>query len=140
MWAEAKLRTKILDDKQRMAIFLLCDFGHNYSYAYVAARVGISESTLMSWRNDPLFLREMDKEITRRRSFMRLHAFRNVNRAIMRGDMKATWMYLKMSGDLREQVELVDRTGEQELSDSELAAEIDKLQREIARGPNPTTN
>ena len=133
-WANARLVTKILSDKQRLAIALMVDFVHNYSYEYIAAKVGIEIATLYHWRNDPLFLRELDKEITRRRSFIRIHAFRNIHRAITRGDMKATYMYLKMSGDLKENVELIDNTGrEAEMDDNQLDAEISRLGKHIYR-------
>src|SRR6266581_4177126 len=62
-WSAAKLRTRILSDKQRVAIALMVDFVHNFSYEYVASRVGVDIQTFYNWRNDPLFLRELDKEI-----------------------------------------------------------------------------
>lgn len=132
LWAEHELKIKSLSDKQRMAIFLMTDFTHNYSYTYIAKRIGISINELMIWRNDPYFLQQLDKEISKRKNFIRLHAFRNVHRAILRGDMKATWNYLKMSGDLKENVEIVDKTGEHELSDDELKTEILSLQKQLA--------
>jgi len=139
-WSASKLRPKILSDKQRMAIHLMTDFVHNFSYDWIAARLGVHLDTIYNWRNDPLFLRELDKEITRRRSFIRLHAFRNVHRAVIRGDMKATWNYLKMSGDLKENIEVIDRTGEHELSDNELNQEIVKLTQQLANAHEPSTS
>lgn len=132
-WSEEKLSStsKILSDKQRMAIYLMTDFVHNFSYKYISTRLGIDPSVLTKWRNDPLFLRELDKEITRRRSFIRIHAFRNIHRAIMRGSMKDTWNYLKMSGDLKENVNIVDHTGERELDDNELTQEIVRLTKQL---------
>jgi hypothetical protein len=127
-----------------MAIYLMSDFSHNYGNDYICARIGVDMQTLLRWKNNPLFIRELDKEITRRRSFIRLHAFRNVNRAIMRGSMKDTWNYLKMTGDLREQVDIVDKTGEREMSDKELRREIKKLNKQVIRekikanGPEPS--
>jgi len=138
-WAEEKLHSKIINADQRLAIHLMTDFVHNFPYTYIARRIGIELSELYAWRNDPFFLRELDKEINRRKSFIRIHAFRNVHRAIMRGDMKSTWMYLKMSGDLRENVDItIDRTGEQELSEQELNAEIQRLTAQLANGPVPS--
>lgn len=140
MWAEEKLQPKILNDKQRMAIHLMTDFVHNFSNAYICERLAISKEQLYKWRNDPMFLRELDKEITRRRSFIRIHAFRNVHRAILRGDMKSTWNYLKMSGDLKENINVVDNTGEQELSDNELNQEIMRLTKQLANVSVPNEN
>lgn len=132
IWAEEKLKPKILSDKQRTAIYLMTDFVHNFSNQYICERVGISKNELYKWRNDPMFLRELDKEITRRRSFIRIHAFRNVHRAILRGDMKSTWNYLKMSGDLKENINVIDSTGEHELNDAELNEEILRLTKQLA--------
>src|SRR5258708_22360728 len=115
-----------------MAIYLMCDFVHNFSYEYICTRLRVDKATFYKWRNDPLFIRELDKEITRRRSFIRIHAFRNVHRAVLRGDMKATWNYLKMSGDLKETHEVIDKTGEKELSDVELNEEITRLTQQLS--------
>lgn len=140
MWSEEKLRPKILSDKQRTVIYLMTDFIHNFSNEYICERVQISKRELYAWRNDPMFLRELDKEITRKRSFIRIHAFRNVHRAIMRGDMRSTWNYLKMSGDLRENINVIDNTGEHELNDAELNAEILRLTKQLANASKPHEN
>jgi hypothetical protein len=140
MWSEEKLRPKILSDKQRTVIYLMTDFIHNFSNNYICERVQISKEELYKWRNDPMFLKELDKEITRRRSFIRIHAFRNVHRAILRGDMKSTWNYLKMSGDLKENINITDNTGEQELSDGELNQEILRLTKQLAAFEQPQEN
>jgi len=139
-WANQRLKPQILSDKQRMAIYLMCDFVHNFSYEYICTRLRVDKQTFYKWRNEPLFLRELDKEITRRRSFIRVHAFRNVHRAILRGDMKATWNYLKMSGDLKENVEVIDRTGERELDENELNQEIARLTKQLTHAHTPSDN
>jgi hypothetical protein len=51
----------------------------------------------------------------------------------MRGSMKDTWNYLKLTGDLRENVDLVDKTGEREMSDDELRVEIRRLHKQVKR-------
>ncbi|SRR6266496_129980 len=140
IWAEEKLHPKILSDKQRTAIYLMTDFIHNFSNEYICERVQVNKTEFYKWRNDPMFLRELDKEITRRRSFIRIHAFRNVHRAIMRGDMRSTWNYLKMSGDLKENINVTDNTGEHELNDAELNQEIMRLTKQLANYSEPKEN
>ena len=140
IWSEEKMRPKILTDKQRTVIYLMTDFIHNFSNEYICERVQVSKVELYKWRNDPMFLRELDKEITRRRSFIRIHAFRNVHRAIMRGDMRSTWNYLKMSGDLKENINVTDNTGEHELNDAELNQEIMRLTKQLANAHKPQEN
>lgn len=140
MWAEEKLRPKVLSDKQRTAIYLMTDFVHNFSNEYICERVQVSKTEFYKWRSDPMFLRELDKEITRRRSYIRIHAFRNVHRAILRGDMRSTWNYLKMSGDLKENINVIDNTGEHELNDAELNEEIMKLTKQLAAVSEPHEN
>ena len=139
-WAEEKLRPKILSERQRMAIYLMSDFVHNFSYKYICTRLQIPESDLSKWRNDPLFIRELDKEINKRMTFLRVHAWRNVHRAVMRGSMKDTWKYLQMIGDLKERHEIVDRTGERELDDDELKNEISRLTTQLSTANTPSGN
>jgi hypothetical protein len=110
----------------------MTDFVHNFSNEYICERAQVTKQEFYKWRNDPMFLRELDKEITRRRSFIRIHAFKNVHRAILRGDMKATWNFLRMSGDLKENINIVDNTGEHELNDAELNEEIMRLTKQLA--------
>lgn len=132
VWADHQIKTKSLSDKQRVAIALMTDFVHNYSYEYIATRIGTDLQTITRWRNDPHFIREVDKEIRRRQNFILVHAFRNVNRAILRGSMKDTWQFLKMSGYLKDKVE-IDRTGESvEMSDEELQNEILNLREQLS--------
>lgn len=131
MWADEKFKPKVLSAKQRLAIHYLSDFTREFSYKWIATKINVQETKLLKWRNDPLFLRELDKELTRRITSVRVHAFRNVNRAVMRGSMKDTWKYLEMTGDLKKQVEFNDRTGEKELSDAELEQEIAKLSNQL---------
>lgn len=141
MFAEDQLKPKILDKVQRMAIALMCDFANTYTDKQIYTRLGVSSSDFYKWKNDPLFIRELDKEITRRQNYMRLIAYRNVFRSINRGNMKDTWNYLKMIGDLRETMDIRDRTGEDvEKSDSELAKEIIDLQSELATAHIPSDN
>lgn len=140
LWADEKLKPKILTPAQRAAINLLADFTKNYSNAYVIARLNVTASEFYKWRNDPLFIKELDKEITNRLTFIRIHAFRNVHRAVMRGSMKDTWMYLKMTGDLTEKHELVDKTEAIEMSDDELNEEILHLQEQLNKAHTPSGN
>lgn len=138
-YIEEKVRIKILNEKQHMAIHFLSDFVHNYSYKWIATRIGVEEATISRWRNDPVFLKELDRQIQRRKSFIKVHAFRNVHRAVIRGDMDATWKYLKMTGDLKDNVNLtVDETGEKELSDKQLKREIRKLQKQLRMATVPS--
>jgi hypothetical protein len=132
-WAEERSEDKVLNQTQRMAIHLLTDFVHNYSYAYISKYLCIAPATLSNWRNQPLFIRELDKEITRRKSFVRVHAFRNINRSIMRGNVKDSWKYLEMTGDLKKGLVIEDNTGEKELSDEELEQQIGRMIQKQSR-------
>lgn len=140
IWAEENLHPTILNEVQREAVYLMADFVHNFSNQYIIKRLNIEPTTFYKWRNDPVFLRELDKEISRRKTFIRIHAWRNVHRAVSRGDMKATWNYLKMVGDLKEHVEVVDRTGEQEMDDEQLNQEIGRLNERLLAAHTPSTN
>jgi hypothetical protein len=140
MWADAKLRPKILHEKQYLAIHFMTDFVHNFQYEWIAAKIGVSLGTIHNWMNDPTFLRELGKQIDKRITFVKLHAMRNIHRAIKRGSMKDTWKYMEMIGDFKKQIEITDRTGEKELDDSELTDQINELQEQLSSGPNPSSN
>lgn len=138
MWANERMKVKILSEKQRLAIHFLTDFIHNYSNEWIITKINVDKHTFMSWRNDPLFIRELDKEITRRKSFMRLAAFRNINRAVARGSIKDSWKVLQMTGDLKDNIEITDRTGEKELDENELNAHIEMLTKQLAAATTPS--
>lgn len=130
-WVEEKTEDKFLNQKQKMAVFLLTDFVQNYTYDYVAKYVGVSTAELAKWRNTPVFMRELDKEINKRISFVRLHAFRNINRSIVRGNVKDSWKYLEMTGDFKRTVKFEDNTGEKNLTDEQLELEIKKQSKKL---------
>lgn len=139
--ATKELQTKILSDKQRMAIYFMTDFVHNFKYKWIAARVGVDLKTINTWRNDPLFMRELDKQIDRRTSYMRGHAWRNVFRRIALGDVKVSLEYLKGIGDLTSKVDMrVDDSGEKEKDDAQLEAEILALQGALVKANKPSDN
>lgn len=139
--ADQELRPKILSAQQRMAIMYMADFVNNYSDKWISKKVNVDLRDLYKWKNDPLFIRALDKEITRRITYGRKIAFQNVFRALGRGDMKATFKYLEMTGDLKNTLEVKDRTGENtELSDEELAAQIAELSEQVTKGPVPSEN
>lgn len=139
--ATKELRTKILSDKQRMAIYYMTDFVHDFKYKWIAARIGVSIKLLNTWRNDPLFMRELDKQIDRRVSYMKGQAWRNVFRRVAAGDVKVSIEYLKGIGSLRNNVDVrVDDTGEKEKDDAQLEAEIASLQTALAKANKPSDN
>lgn len=124
-------RQKSLSPEQAMAIHLMTDFSHNFTYSYIAKRIGVNESTIANWRNDPYFIEQVVKEVKRRQGHAIVLAMRNVNRALARGSMKDTWQFLKMVGMLKEQVEITDNTGEKSLSKEELELEIESLSQQV---------
>lgn len=125
-----EFRVKELNDKQRHAISLLVDFVNRWPDVYIARQVGVNIHTLRSWKNDPFFLGELDKEITRRKTFIRLKAFRNFFRLIDKGNLKATLAYFKMTGDLEELKPSGEVPGAGS-SDAQLDKEIQRLQDEL---------
>lgn len=139
-WADEKLTPKILSAKQRMAIYLLTDMVRNPTNDWVAARLNVSLPVMLKWRNDPLFIREMDKEITKRLNIVRLAAIRNINKAVTRGDLKTTKWYLEMTGDFSRKYEDVTNKGEEALSDDELEKEIAILSKQLTASQVPSAN
>lgn len=136
------LKPKILTDQQRMAIYYMVDFTHpNRTYGWIAAKLGISVKVLCQWKNDTLFLREMNKEIDKRQSYMRLQAYKNIFRDIKNGSVKSSFNYLKMTGDFTEKVDItIDNSGEKELDDDSLTAEIEELKGQLSTAHTPSDN
>jgi hypothetical protein len=124
----AQFRVRTLNERQRKAILMLADFVHDYPKRYIAQAVGVSVVTLWAWRNDPLFIQELDREITRRKSAFRLEAYKHFFRRIRRGNKVAIRDYFKITGDLKHQVVIENK---EEIPESALDEEIQRLQKEL---------
>jgi len=141
LWAAEKLKTRTLTPEQRNAINLLADPISEHSDRYICARVGVTVRTLANWQNNLVFLRELNKEVLKRRTYSILAAYKNVNRAIRRGSMKDTWKYLEMVGEYSKKHEFkIDDTGEEPLGDEELKAEVAELTSQLAHSNIPSEN
>lgn len=128
-WFAAKYRVRKLSDRQRKAIGLMTDFAHDYTFKYIAQECGVTINCLWKWRQDSLFLSELDKEITRKRGMFRKEAMGQLFRKVRRGSYgRATRDYLKMTGDLKEQSEI---TIAAQLPKEALENEIKQLTSEL---------
>ena len=125
-----QLRVREISDKQRHAITLMVDFSTVWTYRQIAEKVGCTVGTIRNWKNDPFFLKELDKEITKRKTFPRLKAFRQFFKRVQRGDLRALNMYFKMTGDIKEVIatEGANNTG---MPDVDLDQEIQTLSDEL---------
>jgi hypothetical protein len=121
---------KELNEKQRHLIALLVDFTRKKTQQETCDEVGISVCVYNRWRNDPFFLQELDKEISRRRTFPRLEAMKHVFKQVNRGNMRVIRDFLKMTGDYKEKLELTNVPVE-ELPEEELNLEIERLSSEL---------
>jgi hypothetical protein len=117
--------------KQSKAIELLLDFQNNWPPEYIAAQCGVSTRTIHNWRNDPIFLRTLDKEITSRRTRVRLEAFRMLFKKIKFGNAKFLKMYLELTGDLKQHIKIEDEQTVDSRSEGEVDKELDKLRAEL---------
>ena len=124
------LEVKVLSEKQHKCIALLADFMNCWSPEYIIGQCEITLKTLYAWRNDPFFLKELDKEITRRKTVMRLEAHRLLFRLLKRGKPRILLAYLKMTGDFKEQVEVTEKTSD-DMNELELDKKIQELQDEL---------
>lgn len=135
----AVTRKRVLNDKQRHLVSLLADFMNRWPAAYIQNQVGINQKTYRRWRNDPLVIAELDKEITRRKTLFRKEAYFQLLKLLQKGNTKALMMYFKMTGDLREHIDITETPGEAEGSENEIDQEIAQLSRElgVAVGETP---
>lgn len=123
-----------IKEKHKMAIALLTDFFHEYSVEQICAVIGVNPVTLRKWRQNPEFIKLLDEEITRKKTVMRLEAYKTVFKKIRKGDGKMTLAYLKMTGDLEENVNLKVKALEQ-MDTDELDKEIEQLEARLHESP-----
>lgn len=125
-------KVKTLNEKQHKAIMLMADFMNDWSPEYICGQCNICLATLYNWRNDPFFIKELDKEITRRKTMFRLEAHRRLFKQVKKGNPRLILQYLKMVGDFApEKMEIVEKEDVGKLSDGELDKEIERLQNEL---------
>ena len=123
-------RVRTLSEKQRKAVMMLADFTHDYTKRYIANQCGVTTMALWFWRNDPLFISELDKEITRRKTVFRPEAYKHLFRRIRRGQWSAIKDYFKMTGDLKHQI-TVENIEDMPKSLDQLDQEIQQLQTQL---------
>lgn len=117
--------------KQRIALSYLVDFGKTYSPEYIAAQAGVSHQTLSNWRNDPVFIKALNRELDIRRTRMRLEAFRRLYKRLNQGSDKILLAYLKMTGDLGDNINLKTQAPHKVQSEGEVDKEIAALKAEL---------
>jgi len=126
-------RLKKLTDQHRVAIDLLADLHNRWPMEYIAAQAGISVRMLRNWRNDPTFLRELDKELTKRKTTLRTEAYRQLAKFIARGDRGMIRFYLKLTGDLKEEIEVTHKNFDK-MDDVQLEDELERRIKELGPG------
>lgn len=125
---------------QRIAINLLLDYHNRWPMEFVADQAGCTLTTLYRWKNHPRFLAELDREITKRRTYMRREAFFKFFDMIKRGEYRALRDYFKMTGDLREHAVKPDEPTQID-DDQALDSEIKRLADELGFDlPEPRNN
>jgi hypothetical protein len=127
-------KVKVLNEKQLKAVTLMSDFMNDWSPEYICGQCSINLATLYNWRNDPFFIKALDKEITRRQTMFRLEAHRKLFKQIKKGNPRLLLAYLKMTGDMKERVEVTDGDNKKDLdsmNESQLDAEIQRLSDEL---------
>lgn len=123
--------TREISDKQRVAINLLLDWENQWPMEFIADQAGVSVPTLHRWKNTPRFLEELDREITKRRTYVRRDAFTKFFRAVKRGEPWAIKEYLKMTGDLNPNNKIEDNSRDDKTADANIDNEIRRLSDEL---------
>lgn len=131
MQAANRLRVRALTPKQKHAIKLMSDFINNYSREFIADQVGVHPTKLAHWRHNPLFIRELDKAIAMRKTVMRPEAYRQLFKKLKKGSDKALALYLKMIGDLKDQVEFTDKTPIEDLDEKSIDDMINRMSNDL---------
>lgn len=134
MMVKRQLKTMILSDRQKIAIGFLSDFLNDWPEQYIAAQAMVSTQLLRKWRNDPFFLKALDLEIGKRRTVLRREAYQQLFKGIKKGDRKLLAMYFKMTGDLKDKVEITQELPD-EMPEEALDQEIGRLADELGINP-----
>lgn len=126
-------KVTVLSEKQHKAINLMADFMNDWGPEYIAGQCNINIATLYNWRNDPFFIKALDKEITRRQTMFRLEAHRRLFKQIKKGNPRLLLAYLKMTGDFKEKLEVTDgdKKDLDSMNETQLDAEIQRLTDEL---------
>jgi hypothetical protein len=128
---ESKNDKMVVSEQQAKAIELLIDFEGNHSPDYIAGQVGCATRTYHNWRNDPVFMKELDKQITLRKTRMRHEAWRLLFKRIKAGNPKILKMYFEMIGDLQKNINLKEEQVTAVLNEADVDAELAKLTEEL---------
>lgn len=124
-------------EKQKIAIALLCDFEHNWPIEYIAEKADCKPNTIHRWKNDPIFIKEMNVEITRRITQFRREAMKHVFNRVKRGDIRTIFKYLQMTGDMAENLNINQSDGADAQTADQVQAEIDRLTDELGSQLKP---
>lgn len=123
-----------LEERQRMAVELLTDFHSNLKTHQICSILGITTKTLNTWRQEPYFMKLIDAELTRKRSIMRLEAYKGWFKAVRQGDTKVIKDYFKMTGDLTEELN-VNVNDLSDMSTEDLEREIRAMEEDLGERP-----
>ena len=121
-------------EQQAKLIDLLLDFDNpqNNNPEWLAEQAGIAVRTYYKYRNDPGFMRALDRELTIRRTRMRLEAFRHLFRRVKFGNPKILFKYLEMLGEFKQQIEVTDKRDDPStMTEGEVDKEIAKLKEQL---------
>lgn len=129
-----------ITEQQAKAILLLIDFEANYPPEYIAEQCGVAVRTYHTWRNDPVFMKELDHQITIRKSRLRLEAWRQVFKKIRAGNPKILLKYLEMLGDLKKNVVVEEAEAEVLGDEDDIDAELTKLKQELGIAESSSVN
>lgn len=117
--------------RQHRLLELLVDFENNYTTAQICEKLDITPQKYRRWRNDPIFQKALDREITKRSNQVRKEAYSHIFKRVRRGDIRTIFKYLQMTGDMKENLSIGDSDNIQDSNEDDLQAEIDRLTNEL---------
>jgi predicted transcriptional regulator len=127
------MRTKNeLSPEQLMAVeMIVCKRGAGIKYSEIASSVGVSERTLLRWRQNP----EFREEVRRRTLELNGEHLPRVLEALVKralaGNVKAVELYLKVENLLNQGKEQPEPVLEKRPTNEELEREIAELEKQL---------
>lgn len=98
----------------------------------IADKVGVARSTLFEWKKDPLFERELNREIVRNGRNMLPEVIENMYKVAIETDNAAmAKLVLQLNGLLTDKVELTATKKTEDIDFDELDNEIESFEKRI---------
>jgi len=125
-----------LTPEQLMAVeMIVCKRGAGIKYSEIASSVGVSERTLLRWRQTPEFREELRRRTLELNGEHLPRVLEALVKRALAGNVKAVELFLKVEGLLHQGKERTEPTQEDSRSNEQIQREIAELEIQLGIFP-----